>query len=161
MKIITPVLSVILGLIIALLAFVYISPDYDMYIVRSGSMTPAINTGDVVFVGPVNGIFSDGIGPGTIITYKYGNELITHRIVSIQNGALITMGDALEDPDINPVQMSQVVGTYLFKIPKLGYLVNFMHTKIGWYLVVIVPAIIFLALIFREIVREVMHKTST
>jgi signal peptidase len=160
MKIFTWIISTILGLLIAVLAFVYFSPQYSMYMVRSESMTPTINIGDVVFVGPPDGIFSGGIGPGTIITYGYGNELITHRVVAQEGASFITKGDATEEPDSAPVNLSQVVGTYIFKIPKLGYMVNFMHTKIGWYVVVIVPAIIFLGLIFKEIVKEVLHKTT-
>jgi signal peptidase len=160
MKIFTWIISVILGLLIAGLAFVYFSPKYDMYLVRSESMTPTINMGDLIVIGPADGIFSNGIGPGTIITYGYGNELITHRIISLQDGSYITKGDATEEPDSTPVKNSQIVGTYMFKVPKLGYMVNFMHTKIGWYVVVIVPAIIFLGLIFKEIVKEVLHKTT-
>jgi len=160
MKIFTWIISTILGLLIAVLAFVYFSPQYSMYMVRSESMTPAINMGDVIFVGPPDGIFSDGIGPGTIITYGSGNELITHRVVTQQGLSYITKGDALEEPDSTPVVISQVVGTYIFKIPKLGYMVNFMHTKIGWYVVVILPAILILGLIFKEIIKEVLHKTT-
>jgi signal peptidase len=146
--------------VIAGLAFIYFSPKYDMYLVKSESMTPTINMGDLILIGPPDGLFSNGIGPGTIITFRYGNELVTHRIVSLQDGSYITKGDATEEPDSTPVESSQIVGTYIFKVPKLGYLVDFMHTKIGWYVVVIVPAIIFLGLIFKEIVKEVLHKTT-
>ncbi|MDD5605544.1 MAG: signal peptidase I [Dehalococcoidales bacterium] len=160
MKIFTWIISILLGLVIAGLAFIYFSPKYDMYLVKSESMTPTINMGDLILIGPPDGLFSNGIGPGTIITFRYGNELVTHRIVSLQDGSYITKGDATEEPDSTPVESSQIVGTYIFKVPKLGYLVDFMHTKIGWYVVVIVPAIIFLGLIFKEIVKEVLHKTT-
>ncbi len=160
MKIFTWIITVILGLLIAGLAVVYFSPKYDMFLVRSESMTPTINMGDLIVIGPPDGLFGSGIGPGTIITYGSGNELITHRVVAQQGISYITKGDALEEPDSTPVIISQVVGSYIFKVPKLGYLVNFMHTKIGWYVVVIVPAIIFLGLIFKEIVKEVLHKTT-
>jgi len=159
-KIFTWIISILLGLVIAGLAFIYFSPKYDMYLVKSESMTPTINMGDLILIGPPDGLFSNGIGPGTIITFRYGNELVTHRIVSLQDGSYITKGDATEEPDSTPVESSQIVGTYIFKVPKLGYLVDFMHTKIGWYVVVIVPAIIFLGLIFKEIVKEVLHKTT-
>jgi signal peptidase I len=50
-KIVVWTFSVILGLIVAGLAFIFNSPDYDLYFVKSGSMTPAINTGDVAIAG--------------------------------------------------------------------------------------------------------------
>jgi len=140
--------------VVLFLALVYISPDYDMFLVRSESMVPAINMGDLIITGPVNGT----VRPGTVVTYARGAMLVTHRVISVNGDSLVTKGDAVEDPDPGPVTMSQVRGIYLFKIPSLGYLANFMHTKFGWFIVVIVPTLLLLGLIFREIVKEVLKK---
>jgi signal peptidase len=157
LKIFIWTVSVLLLLVIAGLAFVYFSPDYDMYVVRSGSMTPAVEVGDMVITGPASGPFGGGIKPGTIVTYARGKELITHRIVSLENGILVTKGDASEDPDAQPVQMTQVVGVYLFKIPKLGYVSSFIHTKPGWLLVIILPTAALVGLIIKEIINEALR----
>ncbi|MFA5629030.1 MAG: signal peptidase I [Dehalococcoidales bacterium] len=158
MKIFTWIISIILALTVTGLAFIYFSPNHNMYMVKSESMVPALNLGDVIVTGPVGGFLSGGVGPGSIVTYRHGSELVTHRVVSVEDGAYTIKGDAVKDSET--IVGSQIVGAYIFKIPKLGYLVNFMRTKLGWYLVVIVPAIIFVGLIFREIVKEVMHKTT-
>jgi signal peptidase I len=143
--------AVPLVLFIIFLVFVYLSPDYDMHMVTSESMVPAIKLGDLIITGPITG----RIKPGTVVTYKRGETLVTHRVISIKDGKLVTKGDAVEDPDAAPVALSQVQGVYLFKIPSLGYLANFMHTKLGWFLVVILPSILLLCLIFYEIAKEV------
>lgn len=125
-----------------------------MFLVKSESMVPAINMGDLIITGPVNGT----VRPGTVVTYARGEVLVTHRVISIKDKKLVTKGDAVEDPDPGSITMSQVRGIYLFKIPSLGYLANFMHTKLGWFIVVIVPSILLLGLIFYEIAKEVLKK---
>jgi signal peptidase len=156
-KILIWIVSAILGLIVAALAFVVFSPDYDLYFVRSGSMSPAVNTGDVVIVGPVSG----GIKPGDIITYQQDKNLITHRVISIEGDTLITKGDANEDPDPRPIQFSQVKSRYLFRIPYVGYVNSFIHTRLGWFLVIILPAIILVGFIIKDIIKEALKSEKT
>jgi signal peptidase I len=148
--------SLVISLVIAGLAFVYFSPDYNMYIVRSESMKPSINMGDVIVTGPLAGLFSQQIKPGVIVSYQTGESLITHRVLSLDGETLLIKGDAVEDPDPQPVVMSQVKGLYLFKIPKLGYVSAFIHTKPGWFLAIVLPAIALLSLIIKEIIKEAL-----
>lgn len=156
MKALTWAASVVLGLFIACLGFLYLSPEYELYLVRSESMKPTINMGDLIVVGPPNGLFGVGLGKGTIVTYQLGKSLVTHRVVSLSGNTLTTRGDALEEADPRPVIVSQVKGTYLFKVPYAGYLTRFIRTKSGWFLSVIAPAIVLVALIAREIVKEAL-----
>jgi signal peptidase len=143
--------SIILGLIVAFLAFVFISPDYDLYIVRSGSMEPAINVGDMVLAGPVG---TGGIKPGVIISYEAGKNLITHRVLSIDGNTLITKGDANKEPDPNPVRLSQVQSRYIFRIPYVGYVAGFLRTRPGWLLSIVLPSIVLVGFIVKDIIKE-------
>jgi signal peptidase I len=154
LNIVSWVATMALAAVILLVLFVHLSPEYDMFLVKSESMVPAINMGDLIITGPVNGT----VRPGTVVTYARGEALVTHRVISASGDTLVTKGDAVEDPDPGPVTMSQVRGIYLFKIPSLGYLANFMHTKFGWFIIVIVPTVLLLGLIFWEIVKEVLKK---
>ena len=104
---------IILAFVIGGLVLLRLSPDYNTYLVRSESMRPVINMGDMIINGPLNA----GIGPGTIVTYPHGKGLVTHRVVSIDGDTLVTKGDADEDPDPWSVTLSDVKGIYLFKIP--------------------------------------------
>jgi signal peptidase len=148
------VATVLLLLIIAGLAFVYFSPDYNIYLVRSESMAPTINMGDMVVVGPLDNPLGKGVEAGSVVTYERGGELITHRVLSVDGQALLTKGDAVEDPDPWTVTMSDVRGVYLFRIPYAGYLSNFVRTRAGWLLAIVIPAAIVVGLIFREIHKE-------
>jgi signal peptidase I len=153
MKIFVWMVSIMLGLIVAALAFVFFSPDYSLYIVRSGSMEPAFNVGDVVIAGPLG---SGGIKPGVIVTYAIGKTLITHRVLSIDGNTLITKGDANENPDPIPVQFSQVKSRYLFRIPYIGYVAGFVRTRPGWLLIIILPSLILVGFIVKDIVKEAL-----
>jgi signal peptidase len=156
MKIFVRTVLIILGLIVVTLAFVFFSPDYAIYFVRSESMVPAINLGDMVIAGPAG-----TIKPGDIITYELGKNLITHRVLSVDGDTLITRGDANEDPDPRPVQLSQVKSRYLFKIPYVGYLSAFVRTRLGWFLTIILPAIALVAFIIKDIIKEALKNENS
>src|SRR5688572_678033 len=68
------------------------------FVVRSGSMEPAIDTGDVVVSRPVH---PDQLGPGDVVTFRdptRSAELVTHRVVEVSRQgdqyAFVTKGDA-------------------------------------------------------------------
>ncbi|MDF2840976.1 MAG: signal peptidase [Clostridia bacterium] len=90
--------------------------------VVSGSMSPGIETGDMVIIQKGN----KDLRPGDIITYRLEDMLVTHRIktVSDANAAevFITKGDANGIPDFKMVERSQILGKYVFKIPMGGYI---------------------------------------
>jgi signal peptidase len=159
-KIVIWTLSLALAVILAAFIFVHFSPGHDMRLVRSESMKPAINMGDLVITGPVGGLFIGAIEEGDIVTYRRGDELVTHRVISIEGDTLVTQGDAVEDPDPWPVTLSDVSGVYMLKIPYLGYLANFVRTKFGWFLVIILPAIALVALFVRDIFKELRRRSK-
>jgi len=148
-------------LILAGLAFVYFVPGYNLYLVRSESMKPAINMGDLIITGPLNGPINGEVKPGTIVTYEYKKELVTHRVQSIDGTALVTKGDAVEDPDPWSVTVSDVKGVYLFKIPYVGYVTNFVQTKLGWFIAIIIPAALLVAWLAKDIVKEALRNDTS
>lgn len=154
MKVFGWVVSVILAVVIGGFVFVHFSPDYNMYLVRSESMKPAINMGDMVVIGPLDGPLRGVVEPGSIVTYRRGAELVTHRVLSVDGSTLATKGDAMEDADPWPVSLSDVRGVYLFRIPSIGYFSNFIRTKLGWLVVVIIPAAVLVAFLIRDIRKK-------
>ena len=156
MKTFSWIVSIVLGIALAGLAFLYFTPGYNLYLVRSESMRPAINMGDLIITGPLNGLINGEVKSGTIVTYEKNKELVTHRVQSIDGEALVTKGDAVEDSDPWPVTMSDVRGIYLFKVPFVGFLTSFIQTKIGWFLAIIIPAALLIGWLAKDIVKEAL-----
>lgn len=121
------------------------------YIVRSGSMEPAIPLGSVVIIQPVD---PSHVKKGDIITFeneeisqKEGSEdtnRVTHRVVKIRKNSekleFKTKGEANEDPDPGWVKEDQLVGKVMFSVPKLGYVLSWAGSKYGYFLLLLIPA---------------------
>ena len=101
--------------------------------VMSGSMEPSLSVGEIVVTKK-----SDTIKEGDIITYEEINSnlsnkiikekkdlkvvdttptYVTHRVVKIIGGTIVTKGDANNTED-QPINKKQVIGKYLFHIKK-------------------------------------------
>jgi len=156
MKVLSRLVLTVLVLVLASLAFLYFSPDYNLYLVRSESMRPAINMGDLIITGPLDGPINGEVKPGMIVTYQYKKGNVTHRVLSIDGETLVTKGDATEDPDSWPVVLPDVRGIYLFKIPYVGFVTNFVRTKLGWFLMIIIPAALLVGWLAKDIVKEAL-----
>ena len=154
MKLVSLIVFVTFIVIAGFLAFSYFSPDYALYTVRSGSMQPSINVGDMIVTGPPAGPLNGDIKPGTIVTYAYNKGLVTHRVVAVNGDNLVTKGDYLEEPDPKLVSMSKIKGVYLFKVPYIGYVSSFAATKQGWFLTIVLPSILLVAWIIKDIIKE-------
>ena len=92
--------------------------------VLSGSMMPAMDTGDLAIVQEVS---ADSIGVGDIIQYQRDGTMVIHRVTEVAQGGsekiFVTKGDANSKPDIEPVFQGQVRGKVILTIPKLGWAV--------------------------------------
>ena len=91
--------------------------------VISGSMTPALEVGDMAIVYETS---PDSIAKGDIIQFWDGQEMVIHRVIEVndvgETTLFVTKGDANSTPDPDPVQPSQVVGKVAFVIPRIGWL---------------------------------------
>jgi signal peptidase len=91
-------------------------------IVASGSMSPALEVGDMSIVISTN---PSNIQVGDVIQYWQGEEMNLHRVVQIQETEsgveFITKGDANNVPDTIPVTADQIRGKLIFTIPKVGW----------------------------------------
>ena len=130
--------------------FLALSPDYEAQVVKSESMKPTLSINDVVIIGPAEG----KIKPGTIISYKVDGELVIHRVVSVEDGLILTKGDANEDPDTWEVPISNVQGVFLCKIPYLGFLSSFVRTSVGWGVLIILPAVLLVGYFMKDMFKR-------
>jgi len=118
-----------------------VGADYS-FVVLTASMTPAIAPGDVVIVDDRD---TATIAEGDVITFTRGtNEVpVTHRVTAVTTSggelAFETKGDANSDPDASVVVASNVLGTVIFSIPFIGYVIQFTNTPYGFLALVVVP----------------------
>lgn len=179
------VVTVILGVVLILTLYASVTSRINgvptisglqMYEVLSGSMEPGIHTGSVIFDRPDVNV--KNLKVGDVITYnapegEFENVndkiIITHRILKIenQNGQLMfqTKGDANNAPDPKLVPENNVIAQYSnITIPYLGYYINFMKSKMGILLLMIVPGALLILItmigLFREIAKLEKDKTS-
>lgn len=115
-------------------------------IVLSGSMSgdapDHIETGDMIFARTVD---ISTLKVGDIITFmENGKTTITHRIIGInEDGTFKTKGDANNTEDRLPVEPKNVIGKFMFRIPKLGDVAMFAQTPIGMLLFIGVPVLFY------------------
>ena len=114
---------------------------YRIYTVLSGSMSPAFDTGSVIFVRPAD---PQVIATGDVITFTGGgDQLTTHRVVEIDHTdgiAFTTRGDANNVNDPRPVPAEHLVGRVCGSLPLLGYLLYFGATRTGLVVLIFIPA---------------------
>jgi signal peptidase I len=158
---------VALGLI-GVIAF-FVGPrllGWQMVVVLSGSMEPALPVGSVIFVEPAS---AESVKVGDILTFRPGSDVVlpadgkvvqvTHRVVEVirKDGQLSfrVKGDANQAPDGYLVPARDVVGTVKGDIPYLGLAADRLRTKEGFALLIGIPGALIIAGEIRKIVREI------
>lgn len=130
----------------------------NFYTILSQSMYPTIQAGDIIITyRPKDNIYE----VDDIITFVSNDSItngitITHRIVEVNyiNGEYKyrTKGDANATPDSGIVSNNNVIGKYVFKIPKAGFIQQFMVSKTGWIVAIVLPS---LGIIIYDIIKLV------
>ena len=155
-RIIKKVLSIIGYSLLALLVVMTIWLVIDKFIIKSpvpsflgfstlrvetGSMTGTINEGDVIVIFKTN-----NYKIGDIVTYIQEGDLLptTHRIVLYEGSdGYITKGDFNNTTDFDTVYKSEIIGEYLFRIPYLGFILEWLGTTEG-----IIYTIVFILILY-------------
>jgi signal peptidase len=123
--------------------------------VASGSMSPALDVGDLVIV---QGVPANEIKVGDIIVFDSPplSYSTIHRVVQIQNQSqnkifFVSKGDANADEDA-PVSEDLVHGRVIYRIPILGYLA--LEPSIAIILIIVIAVVI---LIWPEKGKRKIH----
>ena len=131
---------IVFGCIFAFMFVIGITP----YVVKSGSMEPAVHVGSVCFVDK-NAKYED-MKVNDIIAFQPSNDMFaTHRIVEITDEGFKTKGDANEEPDNSLVKKDTFIGKNIFSIPNAGFLVASLQTTRGKIILGTIILVIFLA----------------
>ena len=135
-------------------------PKFTLYTIVSPSMYPKIKVGDIIIDVRVDK--PTDIKKGDTITFlstsSYSKGLtVTHEVIDIivdENGnyQYQTKGVNNMSPDAAYATYENVLGKYVFKIPKFGYVQNYLSHGKGWILLIIIPT---LAIIIKDIIKLV------
>lgn len=122
-------------------------PPINLYTIVSGSMEPNINVYDVVFDVRVDN--PEDIKIGDVITFRSTSSIskdliVTHRVIDIKkNGEeyeYVTKGDNNPTSDSDTAKYNNIIGVVKLKFPQLGRIQFFVSSKLGWFLIVLLPA---------------------
>lgn len=150
-KILCNVIFAVSVTIIAGLGVVVLISDIHPHIIVSGSMETEIHTGSICFIN-----YKDrNVHKGDIIAYHAGEMTVLHRVIEEDyRGKYITKGDNNDAPDLAPVSQKQIMGKYVFGIPKLGYAVMQLKSPAG----IILAAMFFI--LFILVGRLIRYKNN-
>lgn len=116
---------------------------YKAYIISTESMQPTLKKGDVIVIKKVD---KKDLKIDDIITFKVKGEVITHRIVEIDevNGTYKTKGDNNNIIDDVNLLFEDIEGKEIIKIPHLGNIVSGLKNGIIIILTILICLIIYL-----------------
>ena len=119
----------------ALLPWLTVMAGYRPMVVQSGSMAPAVNTGDAIVSRVVH---PSAVGVGDVVTFVdtlRDDRLITHRVVDVrQEGgqySFVTKGDSNSGVERWDMDESGTLGRLALRVPKLGFVVA-AESNPGW-----------------------------
>lgn len=126
------------ALVVLLLAvFLPVLFGFQTFVVMSGSMSPTIPVGSLVYVD--KNVSADDICAGDVIAFDIGQtEPCLHRVIEIdEQGRLITQGDANESPDMSPVDSSRLIGRETIHLPSAGYAISWAELNKAVIIIVV------------------------
>ncbi len=140
-------------------------PLFGAYVIISPSMVPNINVLDAIVTVRTD---AEKLKKNDVITFisndpAHKGITITHRIVGIKKTssggyAYRTKGDNNNVEDKTLVSHDEVLGKVILRIPYIGYLQQFLTTKFGWIIVIVVPALFIMIGDVVKIVRVIIVK---
>ncbi|HYH28222.1 MAG TPA: signal peptidase I, partial [Actinomycetota bacterium] len=123
----------------------------------SGSMEPAIRTGDLIVEERVSPL---EVRVGDVVTFQDPSDpsrLVTHRVRRVEaDGKAVnvtTRGDANTASESWSAPVDGRVGRVLYRIPGLGYVVHWTSTRAGRIALLVLPALLLGGLLLRQIWR--------
>ena len=107
-----------------------------MFQVISGSMEPTIQVGDFIVVKK-----EKNYRINDIVTYRVGEEYITHRIIGINGDVVVTKGDSNNVAD-NEFTMDMIIGKYLFRFSSFHHIFSVIFQPIVLILLFVIGLVI-------------------
>ena len=128
---------------------------HQMYFIRTGSMSPYLEPGDVIISKKYDGGELIAGENGDVVTY-YGEvngnvEMITHRVVRTEGELIVTRGD-YNNSDDSPITKDEIEAVMVHKAVIIDKIYMIISTTWGFWLLIFTPIAL---LIISEIVSLV------
>ena len=144
----------------------YSTPTFNAYVVLTGSMLPDIQVYDVVVTKKVP---AKELKEKDIITFASADQrflgtIITHRIIKknppteTSGYTFQTKGDNNNVADSALVPENNIFGKVILKIPKLGYLQEFLASDGGWIIVILIPCLTVISFDTVKLIKGLKRK---
>lgn len=145
-------LAAVAGTLAVLLAVLTVVLDLRLLTFRSGSMSPAIDTGALAVARPVP---AGELRVGDVVSVRTDTgSRVTHRIVAVDHeGArarLVLRGDGNRVADAQPYQVAKADRVW-FAVPLLGYAAAALASPIGLFLLGLYAAFLCVLLLRRPV----------
>lgn len=130
---------------------------YQMYFIRTGSMSPYLEPGDVIISKKYDGGELIAGNDGSIVTY-YGDvkgnvEMITHRVIEIDGDKVITQGDANNTAD-SPISKGEIEAVMVHKTAVIDKIYKIITTTWGFWLCIFTPIALLIVFEIVSLVKE-------
>lgn len=156
-KIISSAIFVVLLILIILIVFYIFRVNFlanndklgevkvNFYTILTQSMYPAIQAGDIVVTYKED---NDKYNTGDVITFvsdANGGITVTHRVQEVYNVnnqySYVTKGDNNNAADNEIIPGDNILGKVVLKVPKAGFIQQFLVSKTGWIVAVVLPCL--------------------
>ena len=128
---------------------------YQTLTVLSGSMEPAIRTGDVVVDAKIRPLEAK---IGDVVTFTDPDNrmrLITHRVRRVQRAGesvrFVTKGDANNTVEKWEISVSGTIGRVEYRVPKAGFVIAQLRGRSARLMLLVIPALLLGVLELRRI----------
>lgn len=161
-KIVRIVLDLITWILVAAVVgyLVLLLTGHELYVVKSGSMEPAIHTGSVCIVN-TNADYDD-MKVGDIVAFKSGKAKVTHRVKAVTREGIETKGDANDHSDGISVNPENFIGENIYSVPYIGYGLIELSTMRGKIILITgIAVILLLGALVKEDEKEAKNEEKT
>ena len=130
---------------------------YQMYFIRTGSMSPYLEPGDIIISKKYDGGELIAGKDGDVVTY-YGDvngttQFITHRVIKVNGDNVITQGDDNNVAD-SPITKNEIEAVMVYKTVVIDKIYKVISTTWGFWLLIFTPIALLIVAEIVSLVKE-------
>lgn len=134
---------------------------HQMYFIRTGSMSPYLEPGDVIISKKYGGGELVAGNDGDVVTY-YGNvngnvEMITHRVIEIDGEKIVTKGDFNNTVD-SPITKNDIEAVMVYKTVVIDKIYMIISSTWGFWLLIFTPIALLIVSEIVSLVKELKRE---